>query len=70
VAICVCACRWVSVLFQLCLSPVCAILGGQASQEIIRAVSGKEPPSGNVFVLDVRRHGQGRFAWVDRDTTE
>lgn len=32
--------------------PVCAILGGVIAQEVIKAVSHKEVPINNVFLLD------------------
>ncbi|KAA0158170.1 hypothetical protein FNF27_06112 [Cafeteria roenbergensis] len=54
----------VSRAFGLGVSPVCAVAGGQWGQEVIRAVTGRSPPLGNVFVFDARRHPQGQFGWI------
>lgn len=34
------------------LSPVCAIMGGIVGQELIKAISGKDAPINNFFILD------------------
>ena len=34
------------------ISPVCAVLGGVMAQEVIKAVSHKEPPINNIFLFD------------------
>ena len=34
------------------LSPVCAIVGGIIGAELIKLISGKDPPMNNVFLFD------------------
>lgn len=44
---------------KLELNPVCAIIGGLLSREILKVVSGKDEPVSNCVVYD----GQGATVW-------
>lgn len=51
----------------LCVTPVCAIVGGQWGQEVIRAITGRSPPAGNLFITDARKHPAGQFGWLPEE---
>ena len=41
------------------LSPVCAIVGGEIGAEVIKAVSGRDPPHNNFFFYSPLEEGSG-----------
>ena len=60
-------CRSIVRCRHLCVTPVCAVVGGQWGQEVIRTITGRSPPLGNAFVLDARGHPTGQFGWLPEE---